>query len=172
VWANYTSFLGRVRRAVEFQRRVARTLRSDASLAEGERSWLRGLAEPAVEENMGLAHERNASITFADQFVVDKASLKPGLRPIVHSFSNKQRDFNAMERRTVKYWLEVDAQEALTKYGGVVEVRRPGHPLFGRKVSVSKVHLVYDGKLISDEAKKVLLNDATQLRIEIHFHAK
>jgi hypothetical protein len=172
LWVNYTSFLDRVRRGLRFQGEVARTLRNECTLAEGERSWLRGLTEPVMDENLGLAHERSASITFADQFVVDKASLKPGSRPIVHSFSNKQRDFNAMDKRAVKYWLEEDAREALTKYGGVVEVRRPGHPLFGREVAASKVHLVYDGKLISDETKKVLLNDARQLGVELHFHAK
>jgi hypothetical protein len=172
VWASYTSFLDRVRRGLRFQGEVARTLGHECTLAEGERSWLRGLTEPVMEENLGLAHERSASITFADQFVVDKTSLKPGSRPIVHSFSNKQRDFRGMKEGDVQRQVVVDIQEALTKYGGVVEVRRPGHPLFGRKVTVSKVHLVYDEELISDEARIVLRTESRKFGVEIHVHAK
>jgi len=172
VWNSYDAFLGRFHRAMEFQREVARVLKVEVGLAKGARQWLRGLEQPLVMENVGLAHEGRASLTYVDQFVVDEASLRPGQRPAVHSFSNKQREFNSLSRQEIEKQLGADVKEALTKYGGMVEVRRPGHPLFGRKVTVSRVHLVYDAKGMTPEAKKTL-NSASELYdIELHFHAQ
>ncbi len=133
-WDSYDTFLGRFQRALEFERDVARVLQREAGLAQAQRHWLRGLERPLVTEHMGLAHEGRASLTYVDQFVVDEASLRPGRTPVVHSFSNKQRDFKSLSKKEIRNQLDADAQEALTKYGGTVEVRRPGHPLFGRKV--------------------------------------
>jgi len=125
-----------------------------------------------VTENVGLAHEGSAALTYVDQLVVDEASLRPGQTPSVHSFSNKQRDFNSMSTTEARNQLNADAREALTKYGGTVEIRRPGHPLFGRKVNVSRLHLVYDERGITSELQSDLSTRATKLNIELHFHAQ
>jgi len=171
-WNSYDTFLGRFHRAMEFQRDVARVLKQEVGLSKGARQWLRGLEQPLVMENVGLAHEGRATLTYVDQLVVDEASLRPGQRPAVHSFSNKQRDFSSLNRQELEKQLGADVKEALTKYGGMVEVRRPGHPLFGRKVTVSRVHLVYDAKGMTPEVKKTLGGAAAQYDIELHFHAK
>ncbi|MGZ3460022.1 MAG: hypothetical protein ACXU86_16130, partial [Archangium sp.] len=171
-WDSYNAFIGRFQRALEFQRDVARALREEARLAEARRHWLRGLEQPIVTENVGLAHEGRVSLTYVDQFVVDEASLRPGRTPSVHSFSNKQRNFKSMSEREIEKQLTADAQEALTKYGGKVEVRRPGHPLFGRKIEVSRVHLVYDEQGLTEPVKKTLVDTAQHLGVELHFHAQ
>lgn len=145
-------------------------LREQAKLAETQRHWLRGLDHPIVTENVGLVHEGRATLTYVDQFVVDKASLRPGRTPTVHCFSNKQRSFKSMSKPEIESQLRADAREALTKYGGTVEISRPGHPLFGRKVEVSRVHLVYDGTTLESGLKDTLTKFAKGLDIELHFH--
>jgi hypothetical protein len=170
VWDGYDVFLGRFQRALEFQRDVARALQHEAKLAEPQRHWLRGLERPLVTENVGLVHEGRATLTYVDQLVVDEASLRPGWTPTVHSFSNKQHGFKSMSEKEMRNQLTVDVKEALTKYGGTVEVRRPGHPLFGRKVSVSRVHLIYDGKGLQPEVQRKLTTASTNLTVELHFH--
>jgi hypothetical protein len=171
LWDSYNAFRGRFQQALDFQRKVARLLEQEAKLARGQRAWLRGLEQPLVTENVGLARAGNTAITYVDQFVVDEATLRPGQTPSVHSFSNKQRDFKSMSRRDALRQLEADAQEARAKYGGTVEIRRPGHPLFGRKVTVSRVHLVYDETSLKPKLRDSLLDEAVDLDIELHFHA-
>jgi len=172
VWDGYDVFLGRFQRALAFERDVARVIRHEAGLADTQRQWLRGLERPLVTEHMGLAHEGRTTLTYVDQFVVDEASLRPGRTPIVHSFSNKQRDFKSSSKKEVETQLDADIREALMKYGGTVEIRRPGHPLFGSKVTVSRVHLVYDEQGISPMNRETLVNKARNSNIEIHFHAQ
>jgi hypothetical protein len=105
-----------------------------------------------------------------DDLVVDKATLGPGLKPSVHSFSIKQRNFSSMSSEAAVDQFTMDALEARTKYGGTVEVRRPGHPLFGKTVNVSRVHVVYDGKTLLPELRGALSNQAFQENIALHFY--
>ena len=130
------------------------------------------MERPRVDENVGLAHDSTASLTYVDQLAVDEASLRSGARPVVHSFSNKQRDFNAMSTQQAQASLAADIQEAMSKYGGTLEIRRPGHPLFGRKVVVSKVHLIYDGKLVSNKTMDLLQFKARKADVKLHFISK
>jgi hypothetical protein len=51
-----------------------------------------------------------------------------------------------------------------------VEIRRPGHPLFGRKVVVSRVYIIYDGSDLLPEVRKALLEEARTRGVELHFH--
>jgi hypothetical protein len=101
---------------------------------------------------------------------VDQATLGPGLRPSAHTFSTKQRDFAGMSQGEAINQLKLDAREARAKYGGEVEVRRPGHPLFGNKVRVSRPHLVYGATSLDDTSKKALLNAAPEHGVALHFH--
>ena len=88
----------------------------------------------------------------------------------VETFSNKSHDFKEWSEGDIFKQLKTDADEALAKYGGVVQVRRPGHPLFGRNVSVSRVHLMYDEKTVLPSLKKQLDTRAARLGVELHFH--
>jgi hypothetical protein len=169
-WEGYAAFIGRFQRALEFQRQVARTMRAEAGLAREERRLLGGMEAPLVEENVGLAHGERAALTYVDQLVVDKASLGAGKTPRVHSLSNKQRDFMSLSEEVAVKQFKADVLEASKKYGGTVQVRRPGHPLFGRDVTVSRVHLVYDAKGVPPVTRKLLGQLAKELDIELHFH--
>ncbi|MDY7230478.1 hypothetical protein [Hyalangium rubrum] len=168
-WESYSTLLGRFQRALEFQRSTTQALQQEA-LASGQRQWLRGMERPIVAENVGLAHEGTSTLSYVDQLVVDQASLRPGMRPSLHTFSNKQHHFSAVNERDAIKQVRLDISEAQTKYGGTVEVRRPGHPLFGRKVVVSRVHLVYDGTGISPAFMETLSVEARTRGVSLHFH--
>jgi hypothetical protein len=113
-----------------------------------------------------------SSRTFVDQMAVDKATLGPGQRPVVHSFSDKQHDFSGKSSQAAREQLRIDVREARTKYAGSVEIRRPGHPLFGRTVVVSRVHIIYEDEGLLPEIKRALLDEARNLGVELHFHVQ
>jgi hypothetical protein len=128
------------------------------------------MKQPLVTDNTGLQREGRAHPVYVDQLAVDQATLSPGLRPSVHSFSNKQRNFASKTEKEAVQQLELDAREARAKYSGEVEVRRPGHPLFGEKVRVSQTHLIYDGTGLSPKLKEALLRAAPEYGVELHFY--
>ncbi len=169
-WKGYEALMDRFGRARSFQEGATRALQREALAAEEERVWLRGMKKPRVDENVGLAPEGGTKRTFVDQLVVDEATLGAGQRPVVHSFSNKQHDFSGKSPHATREQLGIDVQEARTKYAGTVEIRRPGHPLFGRKVVVSRVHIIYDGTGLASGAQEALLREANRLGVELHFH--
>ena len=168
-WDAYSPFLGRFQRSLEFQRSAARVLQQ-AREPGSNREWVSDMKQPLATENTGLIREGSETVTYVDALVVDEATLGPGLRPKVHSFSMKQRDFSAMSEKEAFKQAQIDAIEAHTKYGGTIEVRRRGHPLFGKKVVVTRVHLVYDGKNLSPELKKAVWRGAHSERVELHVH--
>jgi hypothetical protein len=173
-WPSYQEFRSRVRRALEFQAKVSSLLQREVSLQPAERQALggmmRGMKQPRTDGNVGLKHEGRTTVTYADDVTVDEVTLK-SRAPHVESVSTKQRDFRRMSRDEAADQVETDAREALAKYGGEVEVRRRGHPLFGRRVAVSRVHLVYDAALVPKEEffRKRMLEAAKEAGVELHF---
>jgi hypothetical protein len=164
-WESYSTLLNTFQRSLEFQRAVTRWLQQ----AEGSRQCIPGMKQPLVTDNTGLQIEGRANPVYVDQLAVDKATLGPGRQPSVHSFSNKQHSFSGKNWEQVREQLGADSREATTKYGGVVEVRRRGHPLFSQKVRVSQVHIVYDGKGLSSTLKDALLEEAPRHGVQLHF---
>ena len=128
------------------------------------------MKQPLVTDNTGLQLEGRANPVYVDQLAVDTAPHGPGRPPSVHSFSNKQHDFSGKSLDEMRKQLRSDSWEATAKYGGVVEVRRRGHPLFGQKVRVSQVHIVYDGTGLASQLKDALLEAAPDLGIQLHFY--
>jgi hypothetical protein len=171
-WEPYEALINRFGRSRGFQGSATHALQREALAAQEERVWLRVMKKPRVDENVGLAHEGSTKRTFVDQLVVDEATLGAGQRPVVHSFSNKQHDFSAKTSKAAVDHLRTDFAEARAKYAGTVEIRRPGHPLFGRKVVVSRVHITYDGKKLLPNVKDRLLNEARDLGVDLHFHVE
>jgi hypothetical protein len=165
-WESYAGLLNTFQRSLEFQRAVTRWLQQ----AEGAGQCLPGMKQALVTDNMGLQLEGRANTVYVDQLAVDQATLGLGRQPSVHSFSDKQRNFSGKSLDEAVNQLEIDSREARTKYGGVVEVRRRGHPLFGQKVRVSRVHIVYDGTGLSSSLQKELLKAAPELGVELHFY--
>ena len=136
------------------------------------RRLLRGMKKPRLDENVYLKRPGSTALTSADQLSVDEATLGSGARVRLETFSNKSRDFTGWSEDDIFKQVVADANEAWVKYGGVVQVRRPGHPLFGQDVPVSRVHLVYDAETLTPRLKqeipKVLVKK--KINVAIHFH--
>lgn len=170
-WEGYRSFRSRFARAMKFQSDVSAMLQEQVETPAGQRQLLREMKQPRIDENVGLAPEGSDARTFADQLAVDEATLA-SKNPRVEAFSTKQRDFTRVSDKELKRQVEADAREALRKYGGSVEVRRPGHPLFERRVSVTRVHVVYDEGLVPQdlELRNQMKLSAGDLGVTLHFH--
>ena len=105
---------------------------------------------------------------------MDRATIGPGKTPKVQSFSNKSRvwpdKLGAAERSSVRSQVVADAEEALTKYGGDVTLRRPTGPLkelYNQTVKVEKVTLVYDKAYVkTPELEKAILDAASGVKID------
>jgi hypothetical protein len=171
-WEGYHAMRADFRRGLEFQRAVSQMLLRELDLPELVRRLLRGMRKPLLAENVGLTHKGSTSLTYADQLAVDEATLGPGSKVRVETFSNKSRDFMSWSEEDIIKQVLADANEARVKYGGVVQVRRPGHPLFGQDVPVSRVHVVYDAETfparLKQEIAKVL--GKKKINVEVHFH--
>ena len=129
------------------------------------------MKQPLTESHVGLKHEGRTTVNYVDDMAVDATTLK-GNAPRVESVSTKQRDFMRMSEDEAAEQVRIDGREALAKYGGEVEVRRPGHPLFERRVPIARVHLVYDEALIPEDAdiRNAMSEAAQRVGIELHFH--
>jgi len=145
-------------------------MRRELTLPEAQRHLVPNMKKPLLAENVGVARTGSPRVLYPDQLVVDEATLKPGAQPRVEAFSNKSRDFNKMSEEQIADQVTADVQEALSKYSGLIQIRRPGHPLFGREVTVSKVHLVYDAKLTTEEARATIRKALPIKDIGLHFH--
>ncbi len=169
-WENYSAFLDRFQRSLEFQQSVSRFLQRGAPAAERDWGWVHRMKQPRSDGNVGLKREGNPSVVYVDDLIVDETTLRPGLKPDAHVISTKRHDFSNKSPKEASKQLERDAAEARAKYSGSVEVRRPGHPLFGKRVDISRVHLVYDGENLLPSLKQELSREASRFKVELHFH--
>jgi hypothetical protein len=171
-WEGYQAMHANFRRGVKFQRSVGQMLRRELELPEHVRRVLRGMRKPRMDENVGLTRPGNTALTYADQFAVDEATLESGAKVRVETFSNKSRNFKGWSEQDIFEQVQADANEALVKYGGLVQVRRPGHPLFGQDVTVSRVHLVYDSETLTPALKQEIPRalGKKNTKVEVHFH--
>ncbi len=167
-WDAYVQLRTRFQAGLEFQRTITAWLREEASRPTPKRTVHRGMQSPRVDDNVGLRPASHSGLTYVDQLVLDEASLVKGATPRVESYSCKMRSFHGWNEDQIRTQVTADAREALSRYGGEVEVRRPHHPLFGRTVPISKVHLVYEsrGAIAHQEA---ITQAAARLRVEVHF---
>lgn len=152
-----------------FQGKMTRSLWQDARLPEADRQWAKGMRSPYLSEQLGMKPRGSGKVFYADAALTDQATLKPGTTPRVYTFSIKQRDFMLTSPNEVFNQLRADCREALRKYGGTVEIRRPGHPLFSREVDVSKVYLIYDARLVPERLRADMENIANSLGVEVIF---
>lgn len=164
-WLDYSAFQSRFARGRVFQDSVTRQLR------EAHR-------ELDIRSDVGISRPGSFRTLFPDQVAVDREAQRawelngrpPGEVPKVQTFSNKSRDFRNMSAERVQAQVEEDLTEAKNKYSGELEIRRdsqsvsgpssenggstiqlklPPHPLYGTKVQVSKVTLIYDSDLMT-----------------------
>jgi hypothetical protein len=169
-WESYRAFHSRFARALKFQSDVSAMLRGEAEKPQGKRQLLHEFARPQLDENVGLAHEGSDARTYVDQLAVDEATLESDA-PRVETFSTKQRDFTRMNKNAIATQVQADAREAMAKYGGPVEVRRQGHPLFERHIQISQVHLIYDEAMVPElsNLRQSMADTARASGVDLHF---
>jgi hypothetical protein len=129
-WQSYREFRAPFERGTGYQAEFAQDLRTQRPHLE-------------IDENVGIAKHGGGTTKFADQLAYDPATRR------IEAFSNKSHDFSAVQNLDdVVPTVNADVREALEKYGGMIEIRRPTHPLFGQKARVNTVTLVYDSRLV------------------------
>ncbi len=80
-------------------------------------------------------------LRFADVLIIEQKPL-PGQPPRVETFSFKSRDFSGLTAEAMEAQMTADAREALRKYGGTLDIRRPG---LESRAKVQRVRLIYEG---------------------------
>ena len=107
---------------------------------------LGSVSGPLVESDVGLsriADPGQGDVVFPDQLIVDPDRSAT-------TVSNKSRDFaNYADETAIRSQVEADVRELVNKYAGRLYVRRPSHPLFGRRIQVRNIQLVYDHAVIA-----------------------
>jgi hypothetical protein len=139
-WEGYQHMRGLWLRGLTFERDMAKLLRDDAALPRAQRRFLQDFEEPRVETYVGV-RKPTTDLRFADVLVIEQKPL-PGQPPRVETLSFKSRDFSGMKARAMEAQMKADAREALRKYGGALDIRRPG---LESRVDVQRVRLIYEG---------------------------
>ncbi|WP_375767507.1 hypothetical protein NR798_38395 [Archangium gephyra] len=139
-WEGYQQMRGLVLRGLAFERDMAKLLHEDAARPKAERRFLQDFNEPRVETYVGV-HKPESGLRYADVLVIEQKPL-PGQTPRVETFSFKSRDFSGLKYDVMEARMEADATEASRKYGGTLDIRRPG---IEGSVNVRRVRLIYEG---------------------------
>jgi hypothetical protein len=178
-WESYSDFLGKFQRGTKYQESVLESLEKEAGKAKKKefgpdgKTLFGGMEDPIVESNVAVL-EKSGKVSkagqpvhnFPDQLIVDAASIGPGKTPKIHALSNKSHNFDEWFKSNLKQiqaQVNEDVQEALSKYGGEITLKRPTGklaPLYNQSVKVEKVVLIYDAKLATSSDVKKLIRDA------------
>ena len=168
-WDGYQQMRGLWLRGLAFERDMAKLLREDAALPRAQRHFLQDFEVPRVETYIGV-RKPTTDLRFADVLVIEQKPL-PGQPPRVETFSFKSRDFSRLKLEAMEAQMKADAREALRKYGGTLDIRRPG--LEGR-VDVQRVRLIYEGGKLKpvdprDQKRAVNRTTAAVTGVEVLF---
>jgi hypothetical protein len=167
-WESYQQFREHFQRCHQFESKVGGVLVHDMELPPGSRRVLRDSRQPLLARNVGTKKPGQTGLRYPDYLAVDEATLEEDSVPRVESVSVKRRNFLNKNAQEVERQVRVDTQEALNQYGGNLEVRRPGHPLYGRTVQVFKVHLVYEADIVGDW-KGLIQRICREAKVEVYF---
>ncbi|MBN1209484.1 MAG: hypothetical protein JXB05_31825 [Myxococcaceae bacterium] len=167
-WEGYRELRERFNHAIQFESEVGGVLVREMEQPVGARRVLKDSQKPLIARRVGTTKSGRPGVRYPDFLVVDETTLAEGRVPRVDSFSVKKRDFSNKSKREVERQVETDTQEAMGQYGGSLEVRRPGHPLYGRTVQVSKVHLVYQAEGVGHWMKHIQ-DYCARVGVEVHF---
>ena len=190
-FANYSEFLGKFRRGTKYQEGVLEGLRQQASkfTKEGEigpdgKNLFGGMENPIVESNVAVLEKTGKrSIAdkpvhnFPDQVIVDGATIGPNKTPKITTLSNKSHDFDKLfkEQRVQDILSQVsaDVEEAVSKYGEKITLKRPTGPLaslYGQTLQVDKVVIVYDRTLAaSADVQELILQSVIRPDVQVIF---
>ena len=154
-FAKYRLFQRTVARGIEFENRITELLIRESRLPVEQRTLTKVVHNARIDQRAGILKDGYGNVLYVDQLVVDLDSLARG-KPFIECFSNKSRDFKRCSYRDRDHRLE-GSPGAKREILGLIQIRRPGHPLFGQEVDVSRLHLVYDVKTIPPEKMKFIL---------------
>jgi hypothetical protein len=167
-WEDYRQLRSHFQSCYEFESKVGGILLQELELPAGSHRLLTGSRQPLLARHVGTTKTGQQGVRFPDYLAVDEATLQEGGVPRVETLSVKKRNFETMSKNDVRNHVEADTRQAVGQYGGSLEVRRLGHPLYGRSVRVSKVHLVYEAKGVG--SWKALIQDLCDRDgVEVHF---
>jgi|GEM_PF-1673382 len=167
-WEDYRQLRNHFQSCHDFETRVGGILLQELELPAGSHRLLAGAQQPLLARHVGTKKSPQAEVRYPDFLAVDEASLHKASGPRVESVSVKKRDFSRLSKQEVEQKVHTDILEATTQYGGRLEVRRPGHPLYGRTVQVSKVHLIYQAEGVSGW-RSLIQDICKQFGVEVHF---
>ncbi|HLL55857.1 MAG TPA: hypothetical protein VK447_20005, partial [Myxococcaceae bacterium] len=118
---------------------------------------------------VGVYKEGHENTLYVDFLGVDMATVGPGKTARGACISTKSHAFDAMTVEEARAIARADFAELQTKYGGILEVRRPGHPLFRQKVEVTRLRLVYDAEMVKIDKMRAAILRALEGKVEVHF---
>jgi hypothetical protein len=167
-WDGYQQLREHFWRCAEFESKVGGILARDLELPASSRRVLKESSQPLLARHVGTTKSGQVGVRYPDFLAVDEATLEEGGVPRVESVSVKKRNFSGKSKREVELQVDADLKEALGQYGGRLEVRRPGHPLYGRTVQVSKVHLVYERTSLG-KWQELIQQLCKKDQVEVHF---
>jgi hypothetical protein len=167
-WENYRQLRDHFQSCYQFESKVGGILLQELEQPAGSRRVLTGSRQPLLARHVGTTKIGQDGVRYPDYLAVDEATLKQGSVPRVESVSVKKRDLSGLSSKEVERKVKTDIEEAKTQYGGWLEVRRPGHPLYGRTVQVSKVHLVYEADGVGGW-RSFIQRLCKEAGVEVHF---
>jgi hypothetical protein len=144
-WTDYRDVRGLVTRGVDFERLMVDELRADAALPREQRRWLKDFNEPRIETHVGVWKEKSG-LRYSDVLVIEERPPVGQPQPL-ETISFKSRDLSRLEPELLEAQVLADAREALSYYGGMLNIRRRTlNPEGDRvQVQVQRVRLVYEG---------------------------
>jgi hypothetical protein len=164
-WESYERMRGAFARGLAFERSMVSLLRADATLPQAQRRWLRDFLLPRIEVHVGVSKPGTAGIRYVDVLIIEELP-PPGLPPRVETFSFKSRNLATLELAPLTAQLKADARNALSHYGGTLNILRPALRQHVQ-VQVQRVRLVYEGGALKPRDQRLLRSAVEQARNEI-----
>jgi hypothetical protein len=140
-WLSYATMRGQFARGLAFERLMVALLREDAALPKSQRRWLQDFNEPRIETSVGMAKDGVAGIRYADVLVIENQP-PAGQPPRVETLSFKSRNLASLGGKALESQVLADAGDAVSYYGGQVNILRKS---FRLRAQVQRVRLVYEG---------------------------
>jgi tetratricopeptide (TPR) repeat protein len=164
-WDAYEQMRGWFARGVAFERLMVKVLRADAELPRAQRRFLGDFDRPRIETYVGVK-KPGAGLCYADVLVIETDGWARA-PPRVETFSFKSRNLSLLDEKALEVQMTADANEALLKYGGTLDIRRSSLQFLfhtGTEASVQRIRLVYEGDMLKPKDVEMLKRalDATE----------
>ncbi|MBZ4415571.1 hypothetical protein K8638_03635 [Myxococcus sp. RHST-1-4] len=150
-WEGYREMRGLFARGLDFEHLMVNLLRADAELPRAQRQWLQDFDVPRIETHVGV-WKPESGLRYTDVLVIEERP-PPGQLARVESISCKSRELSRLEGDFLEAQMLADAREALSYYGGTLNIRRRTLNPDGDMVpvQVQRVRLVYEGGDLNPE---------------------